>query len=93
MSNYETPDYTDFSSISDINSEWNKQNTKNSNADWKRSPVWKYFDQQSIQKHGYIGCICKRCDWQRKVKKAHEMVEHLVFSYSKVLGDVKNIFL
>ncbi len=45
MSNYETPDYTDFSFIFNINSEWNKQNTKNSNADRKRSFVWEYFDQ------------------------------------------------
>jgi len=28
MSNYETPDYTDFFFISDINSERNKQNIK-----------------------------------------------------------------
>jgi hypothetical protein len=39
MSDYGTPDYTDGSSISDINSELNKQNIKNSNADRKKSPV------------------------------------------------------
>ncbi len=44
ISNYETPDYTDVSSISGTNSEQNKQNTKNSNAGRKKSPVWKYFD-------------------------------------------------
>ena len=48
MSNYETPDYTDVSSISDINSEQTKQNTKNSNAGRKKSPVWEYFNQQGI---------------------------------------------
>ena len=48
MFNYEIPNYTDFSSISDINSEQNKQNTKNSNAGRKRSPVQEYFDQQGI---------------------------------------------
>ena len=93
MSNYETSDYTDFSSISDINSKWNKQNTKNSNADQKRSSVWEYFDQQGTQKHEHIGCVCKGCGWQRKVEKAYEMVKYLVLLYFKVLGDVKNIFL
>lgn len=93
MSNYETPDYTDVSSISDINSEQTKQNTKNSNAGRKKSPVWEYFNQQGIQKHGHVGCICKGCGWKRKVGKAYEMVEHLALSCSKVTGDVKNIFL
>jgi len=93
MSNYKTPDYTNFSSISNINSERNKQNIKNSNADRKRSPIWEYFDQQSIQKYGHISCICKECGWQRKVEKVYEMIEHLVLSCFKVSDDVKNIFL
>lgn len=93
MFDYETPDYTDGSSISDINSEQNKQNIKNSNAGRKKSPVWDHFDPQGTQKHGHIGCICKGCGWKRKVGKAHEMVEHLALSCPKVAGDVKNIFL
>ncbi|GET67449.1 hypothetical protein RIR_jg5748.t1 [Rhizophagus irregularis DAOM 181602=DAOM 197198] len=47
MSNYETPDYTDVSSVLSDNSERNEQNIKNSNSGWKRSPVWEYFDQQA----------------------------------------------
>jgi hypothetical protein len=39
MNDYGTSDYTDDSSISDINSELNKQNIKNSNAGRKKSPV------------------------------------------------------
>ncbi|CAB4486314.1 unnamed protein product [Rhizophagus irregularis] len=53
MSNYETPDYTDVSSVLSDNSERNEQNIKNSNSGWKRSPVWEYFDQQGTQKHGH----------------------------------------
>jgi hypothetical protein len=93
MNNYGTPDYTDGSSISDINSELNKQNIKNSNAGQKKSPVWDYFDQYSTPKHGHVGCICKGCGWKRKVGKAYEMVEHLVLSCFKIMGEVKNIFL
>lgn len=93
MNDYGTPDYTDGSSISDINSELNKQNIKNSNAGRKKSPVWDYFDQYGTPKHGHVGCICKGCGWKRKVGKAYEMVEHLALSCSKITGEVKNIFL
>jgi hypothetical protein len=93
MNDYRTPDYTDGSSISDINSELNKQNIKNSNAGRKKSPVWDYFDQYGTPKHGHVSCICKGCEWKRKVGKAYEMVEHLVLSCSKITGEVKNIFL
>jgi hypothetical protein len=93
MNDYGTPDYTDGSSISDINSELNKQNIKNSNADQKKNPVWDYFDQYGTPKHGHVGCICKGCGWKRKVGKAYEMVEHLALSCSKITGEVKNIFL
>jgi hypothetical protein len=93
MSDYGTPDYTDGSSISDINSELNKQNIKNSNASRKKSPVWNYFNQYGTPKHGHVGCICKGCGWKRKVGKAYDMVEHLVLSCSKITGEVKNIFL
>jgi hypothetical protein len=93
MSDYETSDYTDGSSISDINSELNKQNIKNSNASQKKSPVWDYFDQYGTPKYGHVGCICKECGWKRKVGKAYEMVEHLALSCSKITGEVKNIFL
>jgi hypothetical protein len=93
MSDYRTPDYTDSSSISDINSEFNKQNIKNSNAGRKKSPVWDYFDQYGTPKHGHVGCICKGCGRKRKVGKAYEMVEHLALSCFKITGEVKNIFL
>ena len=43
MSDYGTPDYTDGSSIPDINLELNKQNIRN--AGRKKSPVWDYFEQ------------------------------------------------
>ena len=93
---YETPDNTEGSSISDINLEQNKQNKQNnqsSNAGRKKSHVWNYFDQQGTPKHGHVGCICRGCGWKRKVGKAYEMVEHLAISCSKVSGEVKNVFL
>jgi hypothetical protein len=93
---YETPDNTEGSSISDINLEQNKQNKQNnqsSNAGRKKSHVWDYFDQQGTPKHGHVGCICRGCGWKRKVGKAYEMVEHLAISCSKVSGEVKNVFL
>jgi hypothetical protein len=93
MSDYGTSDYTDSSSISDINSELNKQNIKNSNADQKKSPVWDYFDQYGTPKHGHVDCICKGYEWKRKVRKAYEMVEHLALLCSEIMGEVKNIFL
>lgn len=93
MSDYGSLNYTDGSSISDVNLELNKQNIKNSNAGRKKSPVWDYFDQYGNLKHGHVGCICKGCGWKRKVGKAYEMVEHLALSCSKVTGEVKNIFL
>jgi hypothetical protein len=93
MSDYGTSNYTDGSSISDINSELNKQNIKNSNAGKKKSPIWDYFDQYSTLKYGHVGCICKGCRWKRKVGKAYKMVEHLALLYSKITGEVKNIFL
>jgi hypothetical protein len=88
---YEIPDDADLSSLSDINSEQNRQITKNPGR--KKHPVWDFFDQQGIQRHGHVGCICKECGWKRKVGKAYEMVEHLALTCSKVTGDIKNRFL
>jgi hypothetical protein len=92
MSDYGTLNYTD-DSMSDINLKLNKQNVKNSNAGRKKNPVWDYFEQYGALKYGHVGCICKGCGWQRKVRKAHEMAKHLALSCSKVTGEVKNVFL
>jgi hypothetical protein len=73
MNDYGTPGYTDGSSISDINSELNKQNIKNSNTGWKKSPVWDYFDQYGTPKYGHVSCICKGYGWKRKVGKAYRI--------------------
>src|SRR3954467_7507723 len=91
MSDYGSLDYTDGdgSSISELN----KQNIKNSNAGRKKGPVWDFFDQYGILKHGHVGCICRGCGWKRKVGKAYEMVEYLAISCFKVSGEVKNVFL
>lgn len=80
-------DKDDISSIGDYDIQ------KKNNAGKKKTSVWNYFEEFGEKKHGHVGCRCKACGWQRKVGKAHEMVEHLAFSCLKISGDVKNTFL
>ena len=96
MTDYNTSDYTNVSShlddsIFDIFSERNE--LKNKNSGWKKSQVWDFFETEGAKKHGHTGCICKGCGWKIKVRKAHEMVEHLALTCTNVTGEVKDFFM